>query len=70
MSPVDEALQLCHMVAREAFSDLALWLQAGADINAGDYEGRTPLHVVRTSCACPARTFSLVDMVALLSRDP
>lgn len=46
LPPVEEALQLCHLVSREGYSDLALWIRAGADINVGDYEGRTPLHVV------------------------
>ena len=40
------ASELCCLAAKNHTDDLHVWFLGGADMNATDYDGRTPLHVV------------------------
>jgi ankyrin repeat protein len=47
MTPSDTASLLCNLIFRgpEARRLLGAYIAAGADVNAADYDKRTPLHV-------------------------
>lgn len=46
---MDSARLLCQYAADSKVSKLKVWHLAGADLNSGDYDKRTPLHVVSLS---------------------
>ena len=41
------AVELCRLAAKNRVNDMLVWHLAGVDLNAADYDKRTPLHVVR-----------------------
>ncbi len=43
--PATPAAELCNLAATGDVPALALWIDAGADPSAADYDGRTPLHL-------------------------
>lgn len=43
---MDTARLMCSYAAENKVSKLKAWHLAGADLNMGDYDKRTPLHVV------------------------
>ena len=43
---MDMSRDLCALAADNKVSKMRAWCLAGADVNVGDYDGRTPLHVV------------------------
>ena len=44
---MEVSLELCVLAAENKVDRLRAWYLAGADLSAGDYDKRTPLHVVR-----------------------
>ena len=45
-SSMETAVELCRLAAKNRVDDLLVWHLAGVDLNACDYDKRTPLHVV------------------------
>ena len=43
---MESAVELCRLAAKNRVDDLLVWQLAGVDLNACDYDKRTPLHVV------------------------
>ena len=43
---METAVELCRLAAKNRVDDLLVWQLAGVDLNACDYDKRTPLHVV------------------------
>lgn len=43
---MEAAVELCRLAAKNRVDDLLVWQLAGVDLNACDYDKRTPLHVV------------------------
>ncbi len=41
----DHAAQLCALAAAGDIEGLGLWIEAGAEVNSADYDGRTALHL-------------------------
>ncbi|KAJ7369304.1 hypothetical protein OS493_039898 [Desmophyllum pertusum] len=42
---MESAVELCRLAAKNRVEDLLVWQLAGVDLNACDYDKRTPLHV-------------------------
>lgn len=47
---METAVELCRLAAKNRVDDLLVWQLAGVDLNACDYDKRTPLHVVSVGC--------------------
>ena len=60
---METAVELCRLAAKNRVDDLLVWQLAGVDLNACDYDKRTPLHVVSV-----AREI-LISRVALVISD-
>lgn len=45
---METAVEICRLAAKNRVDDLLVWQLAGVDLNACDYDKRTPLHVVST----------------------
>jgi len=44
-TPLETAVELCRLAAKNRVDDLQVWQLAGVDLNSCDYDRRTPLHV-------------------------
>lgn len=60
---METAVELCRLAAKNRVDDLLVWQLAGVDLNACDYDKRTPLHVVSV-----AREI-LISLVAIVTSD-
>lgn len=55
---METAVELCRLAAKNRVDDLLVWQLAGVDLNACDYDKRTPLHVVSVAREIFPCTFS------------
>ena len=62
---METAVELCRLAAKNRVDDLLVWQLAGVDLNACDYDKRTPLHVVSVA----REIFNFPSLVALVISD-